>query len=79
MSRDLHDARSRRDWLRDAARTLALTGVGAAGVVLASNRRPCRNLSAEAARRWCAGCAVLPDCRRPAALLVKGTLPGGAP
>ncbi|MGD0539227.1 MAG: hypothetical protein ABSC03_16465 [Verrucomicrobiota bacterium] len=79
MNRDLHDARSRRDWLRDAARALALTGIGVAAVVLASNRRPCRNLSSDAARRLCAGCAVLADCRRPAALLVKGTLPGGAP
>ena len=79
MNRNLHDARSRREWLRGAARTLALTGIGAAAVVLASHRRPCRNLPPEAARRLCAGCVALADCGRPAALFAKGTLPGGAP
>ena len=77
MNRNLQGARSRREWLRDAARTLALTGIGAAAVVLASRRRPCRNLPPDAARRLCADCVALTECGRPAALLAKGTRPGG--
>jgi hypothetical protein len=79
MNRSHQGARSRREWLRDAARTLALTGIGAAAVVLASHRRPCHNLLPDAARRLCAGCLALADCGRPAALLAKGTRPGGTP
>ncbi len=74
-----NDKLNRRDWLRGAARTLAVTGIGAAAATLAWNRRLCRAAGAAVDPRLCAGCAGLRHCPLPSALTARTLFPGGVP
>ena len=72
MSQEQDTGQSRREFFRTLGRAAAAGGLLAGGAVMALGRTPATSPAAGvqtcARRSRCGGCAVLADCRLPAAL-----------